>query len=590
MPETKLLGCSEPELEEAAGILRRGGLVGIPTETVYGLAANALSPEAARRIYAAKGRPSDNPLIVHIAAPSEMRPLVRGGIPPAAQKLAEAFWPGPLTIILPKSGLVPKETSGGLDTVAIRMPAHPVARHIISLCGLPLAAPSANTSGLPSPTSARHVLEDMRGKIDAVVDGGECRVGVESTVVTLCTSTPRILRPGGITPEMIERVLGSVEVDEAVLHGLCEGRAASSPGMKYKHYSPKASVVLLDGPLQEYIDYVNQKAAPGVFALCFEGEEGRLLCPAVAYGREEDGASQAQGLFSALRRLDEMGARTVYARSPRQQGVELAVYNRLIRAAGFTVIPLAPAPPQAEERQPAQPGRATGEETAAPGTAVPEAPPVPRPCASGNGQAFILGLTGPTGAGKSLLSAYFSETYGAAVIDADQAARAVTGPGPVLRRLAEAFGEEILREDGTLNRAALGAKAFSSRESTARLNAITHPAICEKMKTELDDCLREGKAFIILDAPLLFEAGADSLCTRTLAVLADPALRAGRVRQRDSLSEEAAALRIGAGQPDAFYLAKSDDILYNRGDILELYRQADEWLLRVKGVPPCEKR
>lgn len=590
MPETKLLGCSEPELEEAAGILRRGGLVGIPTETVYGLAANALSPEAARRIYAAKGRPSDNPLIVHIAAPSEMRPLVRGGIPPAAQKLAEAFWPGPLTIILPKSGLVPKETSGGLDTVAIRMPAHPVARHIISLCGLPLAAPSANTSGLPSPTSARHVLEDMRGKIDAVVDGGECRVGVESTVVTLCTSTPRILRPGGITPEMIERVLGSVEVDEAVLHGLCEGRAASSPGMKYKHYSPKASVVLLDGPLQEYVDYVNRKAAPGVFALCFEGEEGRLLCPAVAYGREEDGASQAQGLFSALRRLDEMGARTVYARPPRQQGVELAVYNRLIRAAGFTVIPLAPAPPQAEERQPAQPGRATGEETAAPGTAVPEAPPVPRPCASGNGQAFILGLTGPTGAGKSLLSAYFSETYGAAVIDADQAARAVTGPGPVLRRLAEAFGEEILREDGTLNRAALGAKAFSSRESTARLNAITHPAICEKMKTELDDCLREGKAFIILDAPLLFEAGADSLCTRTLAVLADPALRAGRVRQRDSLSEEAAALRIGAGQPDAFYLAKSDDILYNRGDILELYRQADEWLLRVKGVPPCEKR
>lgn len=581
MPETKLLGCSEPELEEAAGILRRGGLVGIPTETVYGLAANALSPEAARRIYAAKGRPSDNPLIVHIAAPSEMRPLVRGGIPPAAQKLAEAFWPGPLTIILPKSGLVPKETSGGLDTVAIRMPAHPVARHIISLCGLPLAAPSANTSGLPSPTSARHVLEDMRGKIDAVVDGGECRVGVESTVVTLCTSTPRILRPGGITPEMIERVLGSVEVDEAVLHGLCEGRAASSPGMKYKHYSPKASVVLLDGPLQEYTDYVNQRAAPGVFALCFEGEEGRLLCPAVAYGREEDGASQAQGLFSALRRLDEMGARTVYARSPRQQGVELAVYNRLIRAAGFTVIPLAPAPPppQAEERQPVQPG-----------TAVPEAPPVPRPCASGNGQAFILGLTGPTGAGKSLLSAYFSETYGAAVIDADQAARTVTGPGPVLRRLAEAFGEEILREDGTLNRAALGAKAFSSRESTARLNAITHPAICEKMKTELDDCLREGKAFIILDAPLLFEAGADSLCTRTLAVLADPALRAGRVRQRDSLSEEAAALRIGAGQPDAFYLAKSDDILYNRGDILELYRQADEWLLRVKGVPPCEKR
>lgn len=334
-----MLGCSGPELAAAAEVLRRGGLVGIPTETVYGLAANALSPAAARSIFAAKGRPADNPLIVHIADVSEMPPLVRE-VPEEARKLAEAFWPGPLTIILPKSELVPRETSGGLNTVAVRMPAHPVARRIISLCGLPLAAPSANTSGGPSPTTARHVMEDLRGRIDAVVDGGECRVGVESTVITLCTPVPRILRPGGVTPSMLERVLGRVEVDDAVLHRLPEGEAAASPGMKYTHYSPGASVILLEGPLEKYIDYVNQRAAPGVFALCFEGEEAPLLCPAVTYGRESDGPSQAQGLFSALRRLDGLGAATVYARCPRQSGVELAVYNRLIRAAGFTVITL----------------------------------------------------------------------------------------------------------------------------------------------------------------------------------------------------------------------------------------------------------
>lgn len=205
-------------------------------------------------------------------------------------------------------------------------------------------------------------------------------------------------------------------------------------------------------------------------------------------------------------------------------------------------------------------------------------------------KAFILGLTGPTGAGKSLLSAYFAKTRGAAVIDADKAARAVTGPGPVLDRLAEAFGHGILREDGSLDRAALSAKAFSSRENTQRLNAITHPAICEKMREKLDDCLKAGKAFIILDAPLLFEAGANALCTRTLAVLADPALRESRVRRRDSLSPEAAALRISAGQPDEFYLARANGILYNRGDVPELYRQADEWLRRERKVPPCADR
>lgn len=327
----------QPALAEIGALLRAGGLIGIPTETVYGLAANALDGQAVAKIFQAKGRPQDNPLIVHIAAFSQLYPLV-GEVPTQAIRLARAYWPGPLTMILPKSPAIPEEVSAGLDTVAVRMPSHPLARAIIQAAGVPLAAPSANLSGSPSPTTAQHVLADMAGRIQAVVDGGPCSVGVESTVVTLASPCPRLLRPGGITPEQLRAVLGKVEIDRAVEEQLAVGEKASSPGMKYKHYAPKAHVVILRGPFQRYAQYVNNHAGAGVAALCYEGEEAALHVRALSCGREGDPSSQAQRLFDALRSLDAMGIHTAYARCPEKQGVGLAVYNRLLRAAAFEMI------------------------------------------------------------------------------------------------------------------------------------------------------------------------------------------------------------------------------------------------------------
>lgn len=338
--QTQLLDANEPQaIQTAARILKDGGLVGMPTETVYGLAANALDGAAVAKIFAAKGRPMDNPLIVHISDISQLDRLVQR-VPESAKKLAERFWPGPLTMIMPKSDIIPDEVSAGLSTVAIRFPSHPVAKAVIDAAGLPLAAPSANLSGHPSPTTAAHVMNDLGGKIEAVLDGGACGVGVESTVITLATNPPRLLRPGGITLEQLRGVLGTVELDSAVLNPLAQGVKAASPGMKYKHYSPKANVIILDGSFSSYKEYVNRHNKEGTAALCYNGESEELSVPAVCYGGENDCSEQARELFDALRRLDEINAKTVYARCPEPKGVGLAVYNRLIRAAGFEVIRL----------------------------------------------------------------------------------------------------------------------------------------------------------------------------------------------------------------------------------------------------------
>ena len=323
--------------EAAASLLRNGEVVAIPTETVYGLAANAFDGKAVAKIFKAKSRPMDNPLIVHIAEFGELEALV-SNVPESAKILAEKFWPGPLTMIMPKSGKIPDEVSAGLETVAVRMPSHPAARAVIKAAGVPLAAPSANISGSPSPTNARYVLADMNGKIPLILDGGQCSVGVESTVITLASNPPRVLRPGGITVEQLRESLGEVQVDDAVIHELKEGEKAASPGMKYKHYAPKADITILKGSFQKFYDYV--KAQPeDCFVLCFEGEEGHFK-NTVTYGKRENGLSEANRLFDALRELDEMGAKTVFARCPEMTGVGLAVYNRLIRSAGFHIIEL----------------------------------------------------------------------------------------------------------------------------------------------------------------------------------------------------------------------------------------------------------
>ena len=333
----------EPAIETVGEILKNGGLAAIPTETVYGLAANALDDGAVKRIFEAKGRPADNPLIVHISDLSQWDALVRE-IPENARKLAEAYWPGPLTIVLPKSAIISDVVSGGLATVAVRMPSHPVARAVIQAAGVPLAAPSANRSGRPSPTTARHVKDDMDGRIDCILDAGPCEVGVESTVISLCGERPRLLRPGGVTPEMLRRVLGEIDIDDAVFHRLAEGKTAASPGMKYKHYAPAAAVTILKGSFAQFCAYVDAHRADGTMALCFTGEEARLPVPAVAFGREDDGAAQAARIFDALRELDAKGAKTVFARFPQMDGVGLAVFNRLVRAAAFRVIDLGGAP------------------------------------------------------------------------------------------------------------------------------------------------------------------------------------------------------------------------------------------------------
>lgn len=339
--ETLLLQNTQEGIARAGEILRSGGLVAIPTETVYGLAANALDGKAVAKIFVAKGRPQDNPLIVHISHISQWESLV-SDIPDRARALAEAYWPGPLTIILSKSGVIPDEVSAGLDTVAVRFPSMRTTRRIIDAAGVPLAAPSANLSGSPSPTCARHTMADMRGRIDAVLDGGDCNFGVESTVVTLATDVPRLLRPGAVTPEELREVLGGLEIDEAVLGQLREGVKAASPGMKYKHYSPKADITIVKGSLDEFVRWIERAAPTGTpdektMALCFDGEETVIPLACVTYGSERDPLTQSHRLFTALRELDEQGAQKVYARCPSTDGVGMAVYNRLLRAAGFSV-------------------------------------------------------------------------------------------------------------------------------------------------------------------------------------------------------------------------------------------------------------
>ena len=339
---TLLLSDKKNDLKTAAEILKNGGVVAMPTETVYGLAADALNGEAVSKIFKAKGRPMDNPLIVHISCVDDISRfnLVKE-FPQTARALAERFWPGPLTMIMKKSDVIPDEVSAGLSTVAIRLPSHETARELIKESGTVLAAPSANRSGSPSPTTAQHVKDDLFGLIDAIVDGDSCAVGVESTVITLATDTPRLLRPGLVTVEQIEEVIGEIEVDNAVLFKLENTEKAASPGMKYKHYAPKAKVVLLNCEGDKFAEYVNEQFEKDecVGAICYDEDIKHIKAKTIPIGKSDDLETQAQMLFSALRQVDELGGfSTVYAHCPQKTGVGMALYNRLIRAASFEVI------------------------------------------------------------------------------------------------------------------------------------------------------------------------------------------------------------------------------------------------------------
>lgn len=362
----------DEDLLEAARILREGGLVAFPTETVYGLGGNALDAEAAGKIYAAKGRPSDNPLIAHISCAKELEPLVKE-VPEAGRKLMEAFWPGPLTMIFPKSAKVPYGTTGGLDTVAVRMPDDPVANRLIALAGVPVAAPSANTSGRPSPTTADHVWQDMNSRIDMIIDGGPVGIGVESTIVDVSSAIPTVLRPGAITMEMLEAVLGEVAVDPAILGPMSADVKPKAPGMKYKHYAPKAELTLVEPEavrmqaeetgakpedtgrqtfaamnndqiwrmVAKVKELAQEKLAQGYRVGIICTDESREDYPdgiVRSIGARESQASVAHNLYALLREFDDLKVDFIFSESFTQDHLGQAIMNRLSKAAGYKIV------------------------------------------------------------------------------------------------------------------------------------------------------------------------------------------------------------------------------------------------------------
>lgn len=505
---------SDPNaVRDAAAILRRGGLLGIPTETVYGLGADALNEDAVSRIFLAKGRPQDNPLIIHVPDASWLERYCRD-VPPAAYRLAERFWPGPLTMILPRRDIVPLQTTGGLETVGVRCPNHPVTLAIIEAAGVPIAAPSGNTSGRPSPTTAAHMIEDMDGRIDGIVDGGPCTVGVESTIIDLTVTPPRLLRPGGLPLESLRQVLGEVAVDKAVTGLLAAGERPRAPGMKYRHYAPHAPVTVVTGEPERSARRIQGLLSDTAGVICFD-EYAPLFPGHIIHklGPAADKSAQARHVFDALRTFDGTDVTEIFAQCPDDGGLGLAVANRLKKAAGFHLID------------------------------------ADRP--------LIVGLTGGTGAGKTSALAAL-EDLGGTVLDCDAVYHQMLRTDPALREAITAAFGPVFCPDGSLDRQKLGTLVFSDHAALDRLNTIVY----EYLPPEL---LRraQGHTLVGLDAISLMESGLGRLCACTVAVLAPAEDRVRRIMARDGISEDYARLRISAQQPDAFYRERCSHILEN---------------------------
>lgn len=505
---------SDPNaVRDAAAILRRGGLLGIPTETVYGLGADALNEDAVSRIFLAKGRPQDNPLIIHVPDASWLESYCRD-VPPAAYQLAERFWPGPLTMILPRRDIVPLQTTGGLETVGVRCPNHPVTLAIIEAAGVPIAAPSGNTSGRPSPTTAAHMIEDMDGRIDGIVDGGPCTVGVESTIIDLTVTPPRLLRPGGLPLESLRQVLGEVAVDKAVTGLLAAGERPRAPGMKYRHYAPHAPVTVVTGEPERSARRIQGLLSDTAGVICFD-EYAPLFPGHIIHklGPAADKSAQARHVFDALRTFDGTDVTEIFAQCPDDGGLGLAVANRLKKAAGFHLID------------------------------------ADRP--------LIVGLTGGTGAGKTSALAAL-EDLGGTVLDCDAVYHQMLRTDPALREAITAAFGPVFCPDGSLDRQKLGTLVFSDHAALDRLNAIVY----EYLPPEL---LRraQGHTLVGLDAISLMESGLGRLCACTVAVLAPAEDRVRRIMARDGISEDYARLRISAQPSDAFYRERCSHILEN---------------------------
>jgi len=505
---------SDPNaVRDAAAILRRGGLLGIPTETVYGLGADALNEDAVSRIFLAKGRPQDNPLIIHVPDASWLESYCRD-VPPAAYQLAERFWPGPLTMILPRRDIVPLQTTGGLETVGVRCPNHPVTLAIIEAAGVPIAAPSGNTSGRPSPTTAAHMIEDMDGRIDGIVDGGPCTVGVESTIIDLTVTPPRLLRPGGLPLESLRQVLGEVAVDKAVTGLLAAGERPRAPGMKYRHYAPHAPVTVVTGEPERSARRIQGLLSDTAGVICFD-EYAPLFPGHIIHklGPAADKSAQARHVFDALRTFDGTDVTEIFAQCPDDGGLGLAVANRLKKAAGFHLID------------------------------------ADRP--------LIVGLTGGTGAGKTSALAALVD-LGGTVLDCDAVYHQMLRTDPALREAITAAFGPVFCPDGSLDRQKLGTLVFSDHAALDRLNAIVYEYLPPELMRRA-----AGQSLVGLDAINLVESGLDRLCACTVAVLAPAEDRVRRIMARDGISRDYARLRISAQPSDGFYREHCSHILEN---------------------------
>ena len=525
----------EDKIAAAAKILRDGGLVGIPTETVYGLGANALDGAAVKRIFEAKGRPQDNPLIIHVTG-AQWLPRYCADVPPLAYVLARKFWPGPLTMILKRRPIIPDETTAGLDTVAVRCPNHPVTLSIIREAGIPIAAPSANLSGRPSCTTAQDVLEDMDGRISGVVDGGPCAVGVESTILDLTCDPPRLLRPGGLPLEDLERLIGKIAVDKAVNGALAEGERPKAPGMKYRHYAPKAPVTVVTGAPEKSAREIQRLMGPTSGVICFD-EFADLFSDHEVHtlGPAGDKLTQAQRVFDALRTFDDSDVTEIYAQCPDNRGLGLAIGNRLKKAAGFHVV-------------------------------------------EADGERVVLGLTGGTGAGKSSALRAI-ESLGGEVVDCDAAYHRMLETSDSLREDISVAFPGAFDAQSRLDRKKLGQEVFSHKDRLDQLNGIVARHLVPEVKRRLGES--DSKIFAI-DAINLLEGGLDQLCDRTVAVTSPVELRVRRIMARDNISEQYARLRISAQQPDEYYRGKCDCELNNAAETAEAFEQeAREFFRRL---------
>lgn len=520
------------DVERGAEIIRSGGLLAIPTETVYGLGANGLDEAAVGRIFKAKGRPQDNPLILHIPDSSWLARYCRD-IPEAAYTLAAAFWPGPLTMILNAKDNVPRVTTGGLNTVGMRCPQHPATRAVIRLADVPISAPSANTSGRPSCTTAADVLEDMDGKIEGIMDGGPCAVGVESTILDLTVSPPRLLRPGGLPLEEIEEVLGmKIPLDRAVTRQMEPGERPRAPGMAYRHYAPRAPVTVVEGDPKLGAEFIRRRCTPATGVICFreyaglfQGLEVQIL------GSVANKPQQARNVFDALRHFDSTDVTQIYAQCPDAAGLGLAIGNRIKKAAGFRTILI------------------TGER-----------------------DMKLIGITGPTGAGKTTALRQLT-ALGAELIDCDAVYHELLEHS---REMNEALERHFPAAyvDGKLDRRRLGDVVFRDKVALAQLSELTLPYINEEINRRVEAARDAGLPGVGVDAINLIGSGIEKRCDATVAIVAPAEFRVKRIMARDGISEEYAWNRIMSQQPNSYFEANCDYVLDNNGTAGEFSAKA----------------